>query len=178
MPYRELNADIYVLMPEGKIADGFVWVGNTGLKIDVFKFNDDFDWIQHYTPDGYKDQIHANRRKNSLVYPYGLYHLVKWWQNQSNFDPRTFPRQDVLIGETNLKMHQFRRRLLGDHIYREKPTLTGEYDRSYDKVINDSYEYTLDLRILADNHPIMERLKKLSEYCASQSYYLQGFARK
>jgi hypothetical protein len=170
---KDLDREIYPLNAEIKIrktSDDFwhIRVGNTGLKFLVQRQSegqkDKYVWKQHYLPDGQVSTSKNQRYKYSSVYAYALSHFLDWWENEENFS-HGFPKEDIVHGISNSKMHEFRRNLFDAHretIYEE----TAKY--SYGR-----YGYSLHLDRLASNEEIRTRLSKLSKRCKKQKYRMK-----
>lgn len=163
--YSPLNAEIHISPPEGEGLPSMIFVGNTGLRINVHSTEGrPTIWEQHFTPENEVAVSSDTRLKYSETYAHALYNFIEWWRNSDNFDFTKLPRQRFLYGfATNSEIINFRKKLLGDDIYKElTPDQTLELN------------YSIDLEKLARDEELMSKLKKLSERCKKQNYKMQN----
>lgn len=148
-------------------------VGNTGLnifvsKLDVEPETNSYIWRQHYTPDGQLAAVKGKEQKYTLIYAYALTNFLNWWQDKENFK-YGFPRYNRIDGIADATMHNFRCNLLGTNNGLDIYQMTGKHKWGEDYI----YEYCLNLDKLNDNTKIKQRLKRLSEKCRRQNYFMK-----
>ena len=163
--YSPLNAGIHVLPSEREGHYSTIFIGNTGLQIDVHSVDGrPTIWEQHFTPENEVTAPSDTRLKYSEIYAHALYTFTEWWRNSDNFDSTKLPRQRFLYGfATNPEIINFRKKLLGDDVYNElTPNQIPELN------------YSIDLEKLSKDENLMSKLKKLSERCKKQNYKMQN----
>ncbi len=140
-----------------------LYIGNTGLHFKIYGKEDRY-WEQNFTPEAQVESVPGKELEYTLLYAYGLYHFALWWQNQG-FDRLGLDKPKQIIGMTNPKMSNIRKKLLGERVYKvkEKVRVTG---RKHD------FEegYSLDMDALISDDTKMEKLRLLSDRAQRQDY--------
>lgn len=166
----------------GVVEYGSIRIGNSGFNV-VFIQREGMSivWNQHFQPDDYSNPRADYRIKFSSVYAFALDHFLTWWNEQTS-ESLPIPRATQLIGSTNKQMHEFRKKLLGNEIYKEvlgeeredmlkSFTASHEYEEMKDS-FDKEYVYTLDLERLSTDEEVLKRIKRLSKWCERQKYIM------
>ena len=160
-----LNAGIVVerggSLPSGTIIHSYVTFGNTGLVVvpTFFEGRSKAEWERHFTPEGAEAKVPGYEEKYKDVYAYALDHLLRWWEDLSNFQNLP-PRPSYLIGTTNLTFRNYNMRLLGPDIW--------EMER--EEVVQNRYSTRLHLDKLAEDRAIRGKIEERSRQCGSKHY--------
>jgi hypothetical protein len=163
--YSPLNAGIHISSPEGEGLPSMIFVGNTGLRIDVHSAGGRPGiWEQQFTPENEIAVSSDTRLKYSEIYAHALYNFIEWWKNSDNFDFTKLPRQRFLYGlASNSEIINFRKKLLGGDVYKElTPSQAPELN------------YSIDLEKLSRDEKLISKLKKMSDRCKKQNYKMQN----
>lgn len=142
---------------EGKLGQD-IWVvdvGNTGLFLVLYG-GPRPRAEQHFLPDGFDHPVAGKEKQYAETYAMALLDIIDWWKtNQKN--PPELPKFDTLDCYTNIRMHNFLKRLLGESLKE-----MGN--------IEDDYFSKLNLEELLQDTTILNNVGELAEICRQQHY--------
>lgn len=157
MTENESQIQIETIKPDIDSSEGrFISINFREIGLEIMAENSGGRWIwkQQFQPFGTPEEDFSDPKvlvANSGQYAYGLLSVLRFWENFEN-ESHSFPRVDEITGKTNERMDRFRKKLLGDNVYKSEESITGG-----------EFYYTLDLRRLSEDDGRVERLERLAK---------------
>lgn len=73
-----------------------IYVGNTGLKLDVIDRGDVYIMHGHFMPAGFMEEGHIERRMSVMIFGFGLKHLREWFNSTNEMDMKRIDKVDSI----------------------------------------------------------------------------------
>ena len=154
-----IDFNVIEMTPEYKLNK--VYIGNIGGK---YTWQDNWDYFeQHFTPDTYFDSPEEPdlQRKFATLYPAILYKFIEWQSSLPDNDRRK--DFSLIKGWTNIRMSNFRARLLGD-------SYSWRYLKDEENMGEPTILYEINLTKLKANKDLLTRLKRFAKRAESMNY--------
>lgn len=119
-----------------------IYVGNTGLKLDVIERNDAYVMHGHFMPAGFTEEGYVDQRMSIMIFGFGLKHLRDWFNSTNEMDMKRIDKVDSI---TNPVFGNFLQKFFTQNGHGELITNEAKDDEDVQRIVKIDIRKLLDL---------------------------------